>query len=611
MISRAPENDTALRVGSGLNGQALSRPLCGNTSTSDARCQKIGILTCSKVCVPFCPSPNLTIFHFTHSARYCSKECQTMHWKTHRIACKGPYTSPSWLPAWATEKRNPAFMETNTGGLSDGLTHDSFGLPFAYLWGNLPAVDCLHLSENERVSASRMDLKLCFAASGDIRNLVKSVNGLPADYEGKCDIVFNDLNPLVVGHNLVVLWALLNSELAIDDAAELALHLMYSSCLTPNMAAFLSKSIDLITGLSPSKETAIPVRGRGELHARLTSDELGVTLDMLRSRYGVRAASYAYSKIMCSRERQDYTDRHLFALEPGHRLAFTRYRKSGILAPYSLDTSHFEEPNRLLYSPGGDWLMRDSDSPLTGWDLALVLAYGQNHGVDRADVYGCLFFYVKNELAKFATKLRDLKISITLTRLDAQTVPDIIRRGELPPFSLGCFDRIETSNIADYIPVPNILRDWSPLLNRHNKFAVLLVYFMNWQMRKRVMPNVPREKNLTEKYASIMGLDLRRALLGQGPTSPSLIRFVEGMSVFTDDYEAFQSFLKGHEVDKVAAGCNLRLRIIHRIHPKRAGVPLAALRQSVPDISKSEFYNTFVIGGSESTTRFVEFEACK
>lgn len=46
------------------------------------------------------------------------------------------------------------------------------------------------------------------------------------------------------------------------------------------------------------------------------------------------------------------------------------------------------------------------------------------------------------------------------------------------------FDRIETSNIADYAGIRSVLQDWSAVLNRENKHAVVLVYLMNWVMKQ-------------------------------------------------------------------------------------------------------------------------------
>lgn len=94
--------------------------------------------------------------------KYCSKDCQMQHWKTHRVHCKGPIIRTSWLPAWAKEGRTPTFIDSEDGA---PITQMSFGLPLAYLWGNLPAMDCLNLSNNERTSATTRNLKICFAGN--------------------------------------------------------------------------------------------------------------------------------------------------------------------------------------------------------------------------------------------------------------------------------------------------------------------------------------------------------------------------------------------------------------------------------------------------------------
>ncbi|KAG6809792.1 hypothetical protein H0H92_014721 [Tricholoma furcatifolium] len=456
------------------------------------------------------------------------------------------------------------------------------------------------------------DLKLCFAASGDIRNLIRTVNGLPENYSGRCDILFNDWNALVVGHNVVVLWALLNPDLTIDIAAEFALHLMYSSLLTVEMSEFLSSKgiTNLLRDLTNGQRTSISIRGKGKLHVMLDPDSgLGGTIRMLGTTYGYRAAVNAYTKIMCNILRQDYTDRHLNNLEPTHRLAFSRYRASGILAPFSLDVSHFVEPNRLLFSQHGEWLLPDSASPIDGWDMSLVFAYAERNRLKRADSYGCLFFYLKNELSIFAKRLRDFRVNITLTMLDAtQALPNRIASATaLPSFSFGCFDRIETSNLADYITAPRILSAWAPFLNRDDKFATILIYFMNWQKNYFLTPGLGNsEKPQMQKYASIMGIDMQSALMSgvfaKGPSiSPLMTRFCSGIESFTDDHEKFQSFLRDQCIEKAAGACGLQLRKINRIHPKRAGAALSASCLTIPDgLTTSEYYNTLGFGSQSS-----------
>ncbi|KAG6812035.1 hypothetical protein H0H93_014064 [Arthromyces matolae] len=274
---------------------------------------------------------------------------------------------PNWHPGWAKERRMPDFFEPDP---SKPASYSNLGPDqFSYVWGNVPAIDCLNLSNNEGATASTKNFKLCFAgitsimiqlkcfhidrstASGDIRNLVRTVNSLPENYTGQCDILFNDIDPRVVGRNLVVLWALLNPALPIEDVAELAMHLMYSSRLTSPMSAFLSRGLSVIRDLTYGDDLSIPFGGVGKLKAVLMPGNLDIVTEMLESRYGQRAAENSYSFVMCNAARRDYTDRYLDTLEPAHRLAFTHYRSTGILVPFSFNTNDFCEPNRQVSNP--------------------------------------------------------------------------------------------------------------------------------------------------------------------------------------------------------------------------------------------------------------------
>lgn len=183
-----------------------------------------------------------------------------------------------------------------------------------------------------------------FKASGDLRNLISTVNGLPEEYSGKCEILCNDWNELMVGHNLVILHALLSSEAPVEEVAELSLHLMYSPFLTATASSFLNRAIWILRSARISCK--LPSRVKGILRVFMQVDALDSTFDMLLSTYGRDAALRSYHRIMQNTQRQDYRDRYTAALRPGHQLAFSRFRQQGVLAPFSLDTTHFTEPNR-------------------------------------------------------------------------------------------------------------------------------------------------------------------------------------------------------------------------------------------------------------------------
>lgn len=256
------------------------------------------------------------------------------------------------------------------GGSGDS-SQAAFGNLGQYLWGNVPAMDCLHLPLNEGKSASRQDLNLCYAgaqphppsllfltqtlrvASGDLRNVVSTINGLPEDYAGKCRILINDCNPCVASRNLLILYALLRSGRSIEDAAETALHFWYSACLRPYDAAEmylcaerLYESADTASA-SPTLDGTYNLRGGGKLHAE-QSLKANPSMRMLLSTYDMDVALADMRTIMLNPRRVDYRDRHLAALKPSHRVSWTRNRESGILSTFAADVADFSEPNRCV-----------------------------------------------------------------------------------------------------------------------------------------------------------------------------------------------------------------------------------------------------------------------
>ena len=77
----------------------------------------------------------------------------------------------------------------------------------------MPAVDMLNMKDNEGVCDTHSDTNLLFAASGDIRNVVKSVvEGLSDGYDGRCTLVINDINLMVVARNAILLFVAVSLE---------------------------------------------------------------------------------------------------------------------------------------------------------------------------------------------------------------------------------------------------------------------------------------------------------------------------------------------------------------------------------------------------------------
>ncbi|KAJ7173458.1 hypothetical protein C8R46DRAFT_115452 [Mycena filopes] len=583
-------------MGSAPNGGTVSHLMCGNTIRGRS-----------------CPERGVDVCTNCRLVKYCSEKCKMQHYPKHRYRCTHRYLSENWEPSWVSEGRDPAFLNP-----SHSMTLFRACVDF---WGDLPAMDCLQLSNNEGTNELEPlgDLKLCFAASGDLRNLIRTVNSLPWDYAGYCDILLNDTNPVLVNRNLVILFVLLSSGPSLEEAAEFATHLMYSAALPGAGAEYVKRCVEFIydsdeSDVDLSFQRCLDTRGEGKVYCVQPSAGIKKLLEMFHSSYPLTSALKSMKETTLAPDRLDFREKYFAGLKPSHRMAFQRFRESGILAPFSLNTSNFTQPNRFLFTPQGTWMVPEDANALFGWDASGVQTSGIKHGASPEDILGCLFFHVKDELREFAKRVKELRIDIHVTSFDAGILAKGITIGALPAFEDATFDRILTSNLVETVGLRSCLSDWGPLLNRENPFASILMQTKAWHMHQphataQWGPNAM--KVLVEKCNTIPGLDVKmKSVLSQGLRSPALFRIFESLDAFHDNEAAFQEYLADQDVEESAAAFDLQMRTAHRVHPKRFGIPLNAPRwQKLPDLSSNEFYDLFTIGGANLPVRMLEFEA--
>ena len=113
-----------------------------------------------------------------------------------------------------------------------------------------------------------------------------------------------------------------------------------------------------------------------------------------------------------------------------------------------------------------------------------IFAAGAAHGAQSADVYGCLYFFLSDQLHNFTGRVRELNISFQLTSFDAGALSRGIRDDLFSTYGIPAsprFDRIHVSNILDanYIGISGVLTDWAPFLAK-GETAAIVGYFMNW-----------------------------------------------------------------------------------------------------------------------------------
>lgn len=605
-------------LGSGRAGQQLTTVPCANLkrqvpgSGPFVQCMSPGTLVCSQCLL----------------VKYCSAECQKQHWKKHRKeTCQSPLldsesddaSQPQWVPAWFKEKRQPQFVGEQPESPVPRHLITNYNIT---LWGETPPVDLLNLEGNE--GEVGRGYKICFARNqgGDIRNLVHTVNSLPEDFTGTLDILYHDQKTIQAGHTLLVLYALLNPELPIDEAAEFAVHLMYSAALTTPMAAYLYRCIHTIYGAfegldgnpfddahkGKTYDAKLPIRGGRTLEAVHEAWMLGLFLEQYVSDYKLKTAQRKMAKVMQNPKREDFAERFMVPLEGQHRVGITHFRKSGILLPFNVDAAHFDQPNRLMHGNMGEWFARHVAHPLSGWPVSHLRQSGLAHGALPTDIWGCFFFHVKSQFQEFARRVQKFNINITVATLPRDAIPQRIRDGKLgKAFQRGggCFDRIDMGLIVDpHLRINDTLELWIPLLNKENPHAEMLMQINELAFHAETA--APNLSDLMITCSKALNLDLRR-IGREGQTSPSLYRIMESVDAFHDNSDAFKTYFRGLGVERTAAALGVKARDVHRIHPQRHGVPVGSPEHTIPKLSSAEFYDLFTLGSADPATRYVEF----
>ncbi|KAF2629959.1 hypothetical protein BU25DRAFT_419613 [Macroventuria anomochaeta] len=105
----------------------------------------------------------------------------------------------------------------------------------------MPTLGILNLKNNEGSADTKHDFALLFAASGDPRNVMKTIASLPADYKGKRDVIINNIDFDVVARNTTMLLVTLYYE--VDTVVPMIIHIWYSALVASAMVQSLRSDI--------------------------------------------------------------------------------------------------------------------------------------------------------------------------------------------------------------------------------------------------------------------------------------------------------------------------------------------------------------------------------
>ncbi|KNG52716.1 mynd finger family protein [Stemphylium lycopersici] len=502
------------------------------------------------------------------AAMYCGKACQKADWRLHKTACKGEHLKETWQPRFFVERRFPSFMSKS----QSAFNLDPFGSA-QYLWGNIPAVDMLNAGENEGMEEiTRRNIALLFAASGDLRNVVKTVTGLPKDYAGECLVAINDWNFCITARNAMILLTAMHFNP--ETAVPIIMHLWYSVLLPTSVYHALQDSI-----LPYVKDVCDEIAGKADDSQQAKTFKTGncsVRIVLKRREWVELAEMFKQSKWLSlstamqlrqattmAPQRIDYVDKSLQKMLPARRTCAWKFRLEGLLLPYGTSRKDFVFPN---------------------------------------------------------PQVKTNKISFRLFAVDATKLPDYLGDTQ--------FDRIEVSNICDrgYVGVDRTLQTFSPMLKSRteNPHATLLMLFLNAvreeesflssdsKTKTAPAPDARRVQNI-KKFLPHIDPGVVDLVMGQTtPSSPGRTFILDvtmissAMRMFDNFDDCFNGFLECPDPIKVASMDTLTQA--HGMKVKTQHTIIKPWPYRVTNNTTKEEFSSML---SESTTgdeRYMEFE---
>ncbi|CAG8831047.1 30638_t:CDS:2, partial [Gigaspora margarita] len=314
----------SIEIGSGIDGKQLTQVTCANTCIPNQfACNNIGKNLCSNCRVIF----------------YCSKDCQKMHWKFHKKFCKSEIVSKDWKPDYIHELRIPEFIQPTIASIP------IYAIPVEYLWSNMPAIDILKLSLNElkdNKSTYKNSINLLFAASGDLNDVIATVNGISLDFNQEINIFINDFAKRVTIRNFVILYLL--TKLG-KNAIDAVIHIWYSSALTNEQ---WHKTTDLLANIlydkfdPHTKKDYLFDFDKLKIYTHFKPQTWKCLFEMVLCPIDLQTAIDMHTKIMLDPTRKDYLHQHMQGLTPGERICYDYFCRNGILLPYGVSNDALE-----------------------------------------------------------------------------------------------------------------------------------------------------------------------------------------------------------------------------------------------------------------------------
>lgn len=192
-------------------------------------------------------------------------------------------------------------------------------------------------------------------ASGDSRNVIKTIDCLPNMFDRDIHIVMNDRELDIVARNAIILL----TTLVVDDpdeAVDTIIHLWYSSLITASHLRTLQRHIlPIVAEVCDKISTKLDGKllgktwtyGRTSMRLVLLKEDWSRLLNYLEPPPNLTAdRAYAVRReVTIDPWRVDRRHRSYLGMKPAHRVSRERFQTDGLLISFGASRSDFTIPN--------------------------------------------------------------------------------------------------------------------------------------------------------------------------------------------------------------------------------------------------------------------------
>lgn len=417
---------------------------------------------------------------------YCSQECRESHWPKHHVECVVGFSPP--------DDNNPDLKKDE----------DSWKDP--WFWAKHAATDVLNLEKNEgKEFDGALDILLLGESS--LRHFIYSICKLPDTANPKISATINETSPNHLAR--LVLTALLLTDDSFDPItnAEAVVHLWYSAKLPSSLFNHIElvAAEPLLTAMEDLDKLCAEHRISEVNSFPVTMPRRGksVVIDINRTQWSQIIRFVKISKhtnvdnasIIRGWDCKNYSEplhRVLRRMTPVRATGMMRWRSDGLLLPYGHPREEFNILNPLFFPDHTSYPVGATQEPLTEWPMELL-----DHpcGPAQNDVYGKMFYYVRDLCIEFQKRINTLQPEIRILSNLIHELPAQHTVGR----SKKQFDRIEAAHYWDRQPFLTLV-SLSALLRHEDENPNAALLTLTRQSVIHQMDSVKRDLETEKKF---------------------------------------------------------------------------------------------------------------